>query len=56
VAAAPRSGADVAERHQQHRGFGRAARGDGRDTTFAVPEHGMVMLAGIFFGTKKPAV
>jgi hypothetical protein len=29
--------------------------GDGRDTTFAVPEHGTVMLAGIFFGTKKPA-
>jgi hypothetical protein len=32
--------------------------GEGRNTTFPVPEHGTVMLVGIFFGTKtlvKPA-
>jgi hypothetical protein len=27
--------------------------GAGRNTTFPVPEHGTVMLVGIFFGTKK---
>jgi len=27
--------------------------GDGRNTTFPVPEHGTVMPVGIFFGTKK---
>src|SRR5579871_712907 len=27
--------------------------GPGRNTTFPVPEHGTVMLVGIFFGTKK---
>ena len=26
--------------------------GDGRNTTFPVPEHGTVMLVGMFFGTK----
>src|SRR5689334_15073486 len=27
--------------------------GEGRNTTFPVPEHGTVMLVGMFFGTKK---
>ena len=26
--------------------------GEGRNTTFPVPEHGTVMLVGMFFGTK----
>ncbi len=41
------------ERHGQDRGLCRGAGGRGRNTTFPVPEHGTVMLVGMFFGTKK---